>query len=139
MSSPSSTPPCIRPIVEISWGELIDKMTILEIKEQRLTSPKAIFNVRRELATLMRIVQDLRAPPVELDQLKLKLKTINESLWEIEDQIRAKEATKSFDQQFIELARSVYLNNDKRAQIKGEINKILNSEFVEEKEYTPYF
>jgi predicted nucleic acid-binding Zn-ribbon protein len=138
MNSPSTTPSGGKPIVEVSWGELIDKMTILEIKEQRLTSPKATANVRRELTILITIVQGLQPRPVELDQLKRKIRTINETLWEIEDKIRAKEAKKSFDQEFIELARSIYINNDKRAQIKSEINRLLNSDLVEEKEYTRY-
>lgn len=126
------------PTVEVSWGELIDKIAILEIKEQRLTSPQAVANVRRELATLIRVVQDLQPRPVELDALKNKLKSINESLWEIEDQIRIKESKGSFDRQFIELARSVYFKNDDRARLKRQIDELLKSEFVEEKQYTPY-
>jgi uncharacterized protein DUF6165 len=126
------------PSVEVSWGELIDKITILEIKEQRLTSPAAVSNVRKELATLTEVVQELQSRPAGLDELKRKLKSINEILWEVEDRIRAKEAIRSFDQQFIELARSVYFNNDKRVRIKREINELLNSELVEEKQYTPY-
>ena len=126
------------PTVEVSWGELIDKITILEIKEQRLTSPQAVSNVRRELATLTRVVRDLQPQPAELDELKQRLKSINENLWQIEDQIRAKEAKRSFDPQFIELARSVYIKNDERARIKRRINELLKSEFVEEKQYTPY-
>jgi hypothetical protein len=135
----SATPPSRgTPTVKISWGELIDKITIMEIKEQRLTSPEAVSNVRRELASVTRAVQELQPRPVELDELKRELRSINEILWEVEDQIRAKEAIRSFDQQFIELARSVYFNNDKRARIKREINELLNSELIEEKQYTPY-
>ena len=126
------------PAIEVSWGELIDKITILEIKEQRLASPEAVSNVRREHATLTRVVQNLQPPSVELDELKRKLKSINEILWEVEDQIRAKESKGSFDLQFIELARSVYFNNDNRARIKRQINELLNSGLVEEKQYTPY-
>jgi biopolymer transport protein ExbB/TolQ len=126
------------PTAEISWGELIDKITILEIKEQRLTSPSAVANVRNELAALNRAVTGLKAAPAELAVLKQDLKSINEALWDIENRTRAKEAAKSFDQQFVELTRSVYLNNDKRALIKRRINELLNSELIEEKQYTSY-
>jgi hypothetical protein len=91
-----------------------------------------------ELAALTRVAQALQPWPAALDPLKTKLKSINEALWEIEDQIRAKEAATSFDQEFVELARSVYFKNDERARVKGEINKLLNSQFVEEKQYTSY-
>jgi hypothetical protein len=126
------------PTAEISWGELIDKITILEIKEQRLTSSAAVANVRNELAALNRAVTGLKAAPAELAVLKQDLKSINEALWDIENRTRAKEAAKSFDQQFIELTRSVYLNNDKRALIKRRLNELLNSELIEEKQYTSY-
>jgi predicted nucleic acid-binding Zn-ribbon protein len=126
------------PTVEISWGELIDKITILEIKEQRLTSPAAVANVRKELAALNSAVSALNPVPAELGALKQDLKSINEALWDIENRTRAKEAAKSFDEQFVELTRSVYLNNDKRAVIKRRINELLNSGLVEEKQYTSY-
>jgi len=126
------------PFVEVSWGELIDKITILEIKQQRLTSPDAVDNVRSELAALIRVVHELRPAASALDGLKQQLRTINETLWDIEDQIRAKEAAKSFDQRFIELARSIYFNNDERARIKRQINELMKSSLVEEKQYTTY-
>jgi uncharacterized protein DUF6165 len=126
------------PTISVSWGELIDKITILEIKEKRLKSPEAISNVRRELVILTRVVQGLQPQLGEVDELKRELKSINETLWEVEDRIRAKEASKIFDQKFIELARSIYFNNDKRARIKHQINELLSSEFIEEKQYTPY-
>jgi predicted nucleic acid-binding Zn-ribbon protein len=126
------------PTVEISWGELIDKITILEIKEQRLTSPAAVANVRKELAALNGAISALKPAPAELGALKQDLKSINEALWDIENRTRAKEAAKSFDEQFVELTRSVYLNNDKRAVIKRRINELLNSGLVEEKQYTSY-
>jgi predicted nucleic acid-binding Zn-ribbon protein len=126
------------PTVEISWGELIDKITILEIKEQRLTSPAAVANVRKELAALNGAVSKLKPAPAELGALKEDLKSINEALWDIENRTRAKEAAQSFDQQFVALTRSVYLNNDKRALIKRRINELLNSGLVEEKQYTSY-
>lgn len=125
------------PTVEVSWGELFDKVTILEIKQRRLSAPEAVTNVRRELAALSKVLQDL-CPPAELTVLKQGLTAVNESLWEIEDQIRAKEAAGSFDQEFIDLARSVYMNNDKRSALKREINLLLKSDVVEEKQYTPY-
>ena len=126
------------PTVAVSWGELVDKITILEIKEQRLTSPAAVANVRNELAALTRVFAELSPVPAGLDALKHDLKAMNEALWDIENRTRAKEAAKAFDQEFIELTRSVYLNNDKRAGIKRRINELLKSGLVEEKQYTSY-
>ena len=120
----TATPPPAMPAVPVSWGELIDKITILEIKEQRLSSPQAVANVRKELAVLSRAVAELKPSPVALNTLKQQLKAINEKLWEVEDGIRAKEAAKTFDPQFIELARAVYFHNDERARIKREINEL---------------
>ena len=125
------------PAVEVSWGELVDKLTILEIKQRRLSAPAAVTNVKRELAALSKVVDDLQAP-AGFAALKQNLSAINESLWEIEDRIRAKEAAGSFDQEFIELARAVYISNDKRAAFKREINLLLKSDVIEEKQYTPY-
>ena len=125
------------PMVALSWGELIDKITILEIKQRRLSSAEAIANVQRELAALNKVF-NASAVPESVAPVKQALKAVNESLWDIEDQIRAKEAQSSFDRQFIELARSVYINNDERAKLKRQINKLMNSEFVEEKQYTSY-
>ena len=125
------------PMVALSWGEVIDKITILEIKQQRLSSADAIGNVRRELSALNKVVADT-AVPEGLAALKQALKAVNEKLWDIENQIRAKEAQSLFDRQFIELARSIYVNNDERAKLKREINRLLKSELVEEKQYTSY-
>lgn len=125
------------PAIEVSWGELVDKITILEIKERRLTSPAAVANVRRELAGLNETLYALR-PPDSFVALKQGLAVVNESLWEIEDSIRAKEAAGAFDAKFVELARAVYVNNDKRTALKREINLLLRSDLVEEKQYTPY-
>ncbi len=125
------------PAVEVSWGELVDKLTILEIKERRLHAPAAVANVERELAALNEALRTLH-PPAEFAGLKQGLAAINESLWDIEDRIRAKEAANVFDAEFVELARAVYRNNDKRAALKREINLLLKSDFVEEKQYTPY-
>jgi prefoldin subunit 5 len=139
LTSPEGQPGSSRmPTIEVSWGELMDKLTILEIKERRLKSPMAVSNVRRELARLHRAVGELRQDMAELNALKGELKALNEILWGIEDEIRAKEASKAFDKQFVDLARSVYINNDKRALLKRRINELLKSELIEEKQYTPY-
>jgi Family of unknown function (DUF6165) len=126
------------PKVQISWGELIDKVTILEIKVQRLNSRTASENVRRELASLDSIANLIFSERPDLQPLKQQLKLVNQTLWDLEDKIRAKEAARCFDQQFIELARSVYINNDKRGELKRQINALLDSELVEEKQYTSY-
>lgn len=138
MSNPPARPKRGAPLVPLSWGDLFDKLTILEIKTQRLTAPQALDNVARELAALARVVETLGTPPDRLAILKAELKAMNETLWDIENSTRAKEAAKSFDQDFIALTRSVYLNNDQRARIKRAINELLDSELVEEKQYTSY-
>ncbi len=124
------------PLVPISWGELFDKITILEIKSDKLTSREALANVRHELASLAAIADKARHPG--LGSLKAELRAVNEKLWQIEDDIRAKEAAKVFDDGFIALARAVYHSNDRRGAIKREINLLLNSELIEEKQYTAY-
>ena len=124
-------------MVKVSWGELVDKLTILEIKAGRLTSAAARANVQRELTTLESVMRELR-PPEQFAGLKRDLAAVNESLWDIEDQIRAKEAKGEFDDRFVELARSVYINNDRRSELKREINKLLKSDLIEEKQYTSY-
>jgi len=98
------------PKIPISWGELIDKITILEIKAERLNSPAATRNVRHELTVLTSVARKVLRQRKDVQVLKQRLKAVNDTLWDIEDKIRAKEATKSFDQEFIELARSVYMN-----------------------------
>ena len=124
--------------MRISWGELLDRITILEIKVQRSNSQAATEKVRHELAILSSAADEILSEQPYLIALKEQLKSVNEVLWDIEDKIRAKEAAKSFDQHFIELARSVYINNDKRGDLKGQINTLLNSDFAEEKQYTSY-
>ena len=126
------------PSVLISWGELLDKITILEIKVQRLNSQAATEKIGRELAVLGSTANNILSEQPRLIALKEQLKSVNEVLWNIEDKIRAKEAAKSFDQEFIELARSVYINNDKRGDLKRQINALLNSDFAEEKQYPSY-
>jgi hypothetical protein len=123
------------PKVLLSWGELIDKITILEIKADRLKSPAALANVNKEL-TLLASQADLALQSSgDLPVLKERLTHVNEALWDIEDKIREKEARQEFDAEFIELARSVYKRNDERAAIKRQINAILSSELIEEKSY----
>lgn len=126
------------PSVKVSWGELLDKMTILEIKARRLRSREAIANVGRELAILRTAAELAYASSAQVASLSDELKKTNEALWDIEDKIRGKEAAKIFDSEFIELARAVYFNNDKRGELKRLINRLMNSELVEEKQYTTY-
>ena len=126
------------PHVPVSWGELIDKITILEIKSARLTSAAALQNVRNELAQLTEKTLPLGDMSHQVAPLKKDLTGVNEALWEIEDKIRDKESAKAFDAEFIELARSVYVTNDKRAALKRQINQLLASELVEEKGYAAY-
>ena len=119
----------------ISIGELVDKITILEIKKNKLQNSK-LKNVLKELSYLRELIEKHK---IEItDDLFFKLKEVNLSLWNIEDQIRIKEKNKEFDNTFIELARSVYFKNDKRAEIKKSINRLSNSEITEEKFYSEY-
>ena len=123
------------PVVAISWGELFDKMTILEIKSERLVNAAALGNVRRELAALR---EALAASAIDRDRVSgqvAALAEVNRALWDVEDAIRACEKRGEFGEAFIRLARSVYTQNDKRALIKKEINAILGSPLVEEKSY----
>ncbi|MSP94234.1 MAG: hypothetical protein EXR00_03110 [Alphaproteobacteria bacterium] len=128
----------MNPSVLVSWGELFDKITILEIKSERLSAEAARTNVRRELEQLLPAAAEIEAKNPKLAFLKTALKRVNEKLWDIEDDIRAKEAAQSFDAEFVALARSVYHRNDERGRIKGEINAALNSDLTEEKQYTRY-
>ena len=119
----------------ISIGELVDKITILEIKKNKLQNSK-LENVLKELSVLRKLMEKNQ---IEItDDLFTQLKEINLTLWNIEDQIRIKEKNKEFDNIFIELARSVYFKNDKRAEIKKRINELSNSEISEEKSYAEY-
>lgn len=116
-------------------GELIDKITILRIKAERLTSPKQLKNVRAELALLEELMTQHKISGVALEQRMANLHAINLSLWETEDLIRAREHEKKFDERFIELARSIYKLNDRRAAEKREINALFGSIIQEEKSY----
>jgi DNA repair ATPase RecN len=126
------------PQVPISWGELFDKITILQIKLENLTSKDALENVERELKQLQSIFIKYFPKNTEAKQLEEELKQINQQLWDIEDKIRDKERNKFFDDEFIQLARSVYIINDERSRIKRKINDVFGSEFVEEKSYPEY-
>ena len=123
---------------EISIGEFFDKITILEIKRVRISNPDKLFNINKELDGLNKILAGL---PFSRDKVKKEvdeLRDVNEKLWVIEDDIREKEAKKAFDQKFIELARAVYITNDRRSEVKREINLKLGSDFIEEKSYEKY-
>ena len=125
-------------VVPVSWGELLDKISILQIKSERMEDGRKKENVGHELA-LLEEVRDRQLPAgVELTELLVGLRRANEQLWEIEDRIRVCEKNQQFDQVFIELARSVYTTNDRRAALKYRINILLGSAIVEEKAYAPY-
>jgi hypothetical protein len=125
------------PHIPTSWGELIDKITILEIKVERLTAEAARANAARELGLLREIAGPVLAGG-EAAALTARLKALNETLWEIEDRIRDHERSGRFDEAFIELARSVYKRNDERGTVKRQINLALGSDLIEEKSYKPY-
>jgi hypothetical protein len=124
-------------LVEVAPGELLDKLTILEIKSERIADPHKRENVRTELAALVAARETLEPSP-RLAELVAQLKAVNEALWDIEDAIRLCERDGDFGPRFIELARSVYHTNDRRAALKRAINELLSSSLIEEKSYTDY-
>ena len=124
--------------VPVSPGEVLDKITILEIKSERMSDPEKVANVRIELALLQETWANAVAVNQVIDDLHDQLKQINEALWEIEDDIRDKERVKEFDQQFIDLARNVYFTNDRRSDVKKQLNLHLGSQIIEEKSYQDY-
>ncbi len=124
--------------IDISYGELIDKITILEIKSERITEARKLENIERELTILTEAWRNSGVDQDGIGAERAALKAINENLWDIEDQIRRKEAEQSFDQGFVELARSVYRTNDERSTVKRAINDRFGSSLVEEKSYQPY-
>lgn len=124
--------------VPVSFGEVLDKITILEIKSERITDPAKLSNVRKELDELTRVWDEVVEDQTLISQQRQELKAINEQLWEIEDNIRDQEAARDFGDRFIELARAVYITNDKRAAVKKQVNLALGSSFVEEKSYQDY-
>lgn len=124
--------------VPVSYGELLDKITILEIKSERINDTEKVANVRHELELLEATWQSAAADVGAVTAERGQLKEVNEALWEIEDKIRVKEGQKAFDAEFVELARAVYVTNDRRAAIKKTVNLALGSELVEEKSYQDY-
>ena len=126
--------------IEVSYGELCDKMTILEIKSARIQDPLKLANVTRELAGLNRVWAAIDPAQVTeaVSAAREALRVVNEKLWRIEDDIRQQERERRFDAAFIALARSVYQVNDERARLKRRIDELLGSCLVEEKSYAPY-
>jgi hypothetical protein len=124
--------------VDISPGELIDKITILELKLERIRDPAKIANVRLEYDVLMEVCAREVVESAELRALTDRLKKINAALWDIEDHIREHERAKNFDAGFVTLARSVYRTNDERSAVKRAINELLASKIIEEKSYVAY-
>ena len=124
--------------IQISPGELIDKFTILDIKLNRIKAKEKTQNIRKEHKILKRQIEKNLPKSKRLSALISKLKIINKTLWDIEDQIRVCERKQDFEKKFIKLARSVYQKNDLRSSYKREINKLLGSEIIEEKSYESY-
>jgi hypothetical protein len=125
-------------LIPISPGELLDKITILQIKAERIADPVKVANVKTELEMLSKVWSEAVEVDAEITTLTAELKAVNEALWEIEDDIRDEERNKRFNERFIELARAVYVTNDERANAKKKVNLHLNSTIVEEKSYQDY-
>ncbi len=125
-------------MLETSPGDFLDKLTILEIKSERISDPAKLANVRHELELLRRRWREAGLGSPAIDALAAELKTVNETLWQVEDAIRECEAARRVDERFVELARSVYVTNDRRAAIKRRINESLGSSLIEEKSYSDY-
>ena len=124
--------------IEISCGEAADKISILRIKEARVTDPAKLANIRRELSSLEQAWRTAIDDDSRVAGLIVDLQSINERLWDIEDRLRVLEGGRQFDADFVELARQVYITNDQRARVKREINLSLGSDFLEEKQYVEY-
>ena len=124
--------------VPVSVGEVLDKITILQIKLAHISDAAKRANIQNELDALLPLVADDAFTTDQMQALMAELKSVNEALWDIEDDIREKEAAKSFDAKFIRLARAVYITNDKRAEIKKQVNLATGSALVEEKSYESY-
>jgi hypothetical protein len=122
----------------VSFGELLDKIAILQIKSERMSDAAKVANVRKELEALSATWLAHPAAQIEIAELRARLKAVNERLWVIEDDIRVCEKQQDFGAEFIRLARAVYFENDERARIKKEINLALGSAYVEEKSYQDY-
>ncbi len=124
--------------VEISYGEFLDKLSILEIKSERIRDPAKLENINRELGLLRDLWAADPKAAIDIQTEWVQMKSINEKLWDIEDDIRDRERTRCFDEEFIRLARAVYYTNDERAEVKRRLNEKLGSELVEEKSYADY-
>lgn len=124
--------------VPVSPGEVLDKITILEIKSERIQEEEKLLNVRRELVLLKEVWAEKVVDDKNIRRLHVQLKEINETLWDIEDAIRDEERLHRFEERFVELARNVYFTNDRRSRVKKELNTYLGSEIVEEKSYKDY-
>ncbi len=124
--------------VVLSVGELIDKITILQLKMKFIKNKEQLKNIRNELGTLKPLLKENNLETPKINELFAELYEINLELWKIEDKIREKERQSDFSDEFISLARSVYFTNDKRADIKKKINLISGSELIEEKSYAKY-
>ncbi len=125
-------------LIDVGPGELIDKITILQIKSERMSDEAKLKNVRHELDVLEAARNKHIPASAELARLEAALKKVNEDLWVIEDDIRQCEADKDFGQKFVDIARSVYIQNDKRAALKKDINLLTGSTIIEEKSYTEF-
>ena len=125
-------------MIEVSYGELFDKISILEIKSVQVTDPVKRANVNLELSRLRRVLAEQIQADETTSELYAQLHQVNGALWSVEDLLRDKERDQLFDERFVELARSVYRLNDERARLKRELNTRLGSEIVEEKNYRPY-
>ena len=125
-------------LIPISPGELLDKITILQIKSARIDDATKVANVNTELGMLEKVWSETVEDDEEIQALTAELKSVNEALWEIEDDIRDEERNNRFGDRFIELARAVYVTNDERANAKKKVNLHLNSDIVEEKSYQDY-
>ncbi|MBH90700.1 MAG: hypothetical protein CMG67_01130 [Candidatus Marinimicrobia bacterium] len=125
-------------LIQTSAGELVDKLTILEIKKEKISDTKSLEIIEKEYLSLKKSVKENLDLSDEINNLWAQLRKVNLKLWEIEDDIRLFEKNNSFDEKFIELARSVYKHNDNRAKIKSEINRLTGSDIKEIKQYTKY-
>jgi hypothetical protein len=125
-------------LIEVPAGELIDKITILEIKGARIADPEKLRHVRAELTALAAVRDGALPPSAKLAELTAQLKAVNEALWQVEDDLRDCERRQDFGPRFVELARSVYRHNDRRAALKRAVNDLLGSRLIEEKSYAPY-
>ena len=124
--------------IPVSLGELLDKISILEIKNKKILDNTKLVNIKKELSGLRQVLESSNINLSEINDLYEELYNINLTLWDIEDSIRILEKNESFDKEFIDFARKVYITNDKRFEVKNKINKTFNSKYVEEKSYEDY-